>query len=61
MNKRSVEAISEEQTFTVDSQDTCLAAGQPRETIIHIKKVKFPVGKGLCLPATDHMASFDPP
>ncbi|MPC79069.1 hypothetical protein E2C01_073581 [Portunus trituberculatus] len=63
--KRSAEAVSEEQTFTassVDSQDICLAAGQPRETIIHVKKVKLPVGgaKKLCLSAvTDHMASLD--
>ncbi|MPC24575.1 hypothetical protein E2C01_017660 [Portunus trituberculatus] len=62
--KKSAEAISEEHTFTafpVDSQDVCLAAGQPRETIIHVK-IKLPVGgaEKLCLPAaTDHMASLD--
>ncbi|MPC54360.1 hypothetical protein E2C01_048270 [Portunus trituberculatus] len=40
-NKRSAEAISEELTFTaspVESQYICLAAGHPRETIIHVKK-----------------------
>ncbi|MPC82304.1 hypothetical protein E2C01_076962 [Portunus trituberculatus] len=39
--KKRVEAISEEHTFTaspVDSQDACPVAGQPRETIIHVKK-----------------------
>ncbi|MPC73652.1 hypothetical protein E2C01_067988 [Portunus trituberculatus] len=63
--KRSAEALSEEHTFMaspVDSQDTCLAAGQPRETIIHVNKVKLPVGgvEKLCLPAAaDYMASPD--
>ncbi|MPC74495.1 hypothetical protein E2C01_068855 [Portunus trituberculatus] len=63
--KRSAEAISEEHTFTaspVDSQDACLAAGQPRETIIHVKKVKLPAGgaEKLRLPAAaDCMASPD--
>ncbi|MPC35739.1 hypothetical protein E2C01_029173 [Portunus trituberculatus] len=39
--KRSVEAISEEHTFTaspVDSKDVCLAAGQPRETVAHRRR-----------------------
>ncbi|MPC40908.1 hypothetical protein E2C01_034482 [Portunus trituberculatus] len=63
--KRSAEALSEEHTYTaspVDSQDACLLAGQPRETIIHVKRVKLPVGgaEKLCLPAAaDHMASPD--
>ncbi|MPC18263.1 hypothetical protein E2C01_011141 [Portunus trituberculatus] len=63
--KRSVEAISEEHSFTASSgysQDICLVTGQPRETIIHVKKVKLPVGgtEKLCLPtAADRMASLD--
>ncbi|MPC45967.1 hypothetical protein E2C01_039673 [Portunus trituberculatus] len=39
-----------------------LKSGQPRETIIHVKKIKLPVGgvEKLCLPAaTDRMASPD--
>ncbi|MPC96113.1 hypothetical protein E2C01_091352 [Portunus trituberculatus] len=63
--KRSAEVLFEEHTFTashVDSQDACLLAGQPRETIIHVKRVKLPVGgaEKLCLPtAADCMASPD--
>ncbi|MPC61335.1 hypothetical protein E2C01_055405 [Portunus trituberculatus] len=63
--KRRVEVISEEHIFTtspMDSQDACLTAGQPKETIIHVKKVKLLVGEAekLCLPATaDRMASSD--
>ncbi|MPC76040.1 hypothetical protein E2C01_070441 [Portunus trituberculatus] len=63
--KRSAEVLSEEHTFTaspVDSQDAYLLAGQPRETIIHVKRIKIPVGgaEKLCLPATaDHMAFPD--
>ncbi|MPC72675.1 hypothetical protein E2C01_066987 [Portunus trituberculatus] len=63
--KRSADVLSEEHTFTaspVNSQNTCLLAGQPRETIIHVKRVKLPVGgaEKLCLPtAADRMASPD--
>ncbi|MPC67335.1 hypothetical protein E2C01_061509 [Portunus trituberculatus] len=63
--KKSAEALSEELTFTaspVDSKDACLPAGQPRKTIIHVKKVKLSVGgaEKICLPAaTDRMASPD--